>query len=540
MTVDQRLTSNISFYGSAFYSNRRGHYLNPSNLSPAGTNIIQRRRHSDVQPVLPDQRAERSARPLQYRLGKPEHHLVLRVGAALSVGPEHRASGRLERPRLVLADAGRELQPSFAARRTETRSPRHWAGRSRATPPAGTTPGDRDLDQAQRTFPISTSSAIRRPTSATRTTTLAYIQGIRSFNEQILDQRKGRAVRRPAVRSAGRHGQGRYRRDVHQHHSASDDVLDNTDATSLIVPYQQDAQGRQIWAAFTQVNIPIFSEQNALPFLRRVDLEVSWRHDQYSDVKGTSNPKVAFNWAPIDDFTIRGTWGTSFRAPVFGEISPLANVAIAGQNLGDFAQQQGDIDAGCTAGGLAAGGLGRLEGDEFAWPGGDGTPGSATSLSAGAFVLPNGYTFGQHPAARRAFRIIGGSGGVATISAPAAAGTEAGRSDARNGDQLGHRLRLHADHQFPHRPESPGHLLRHQDQQPAAGLRQPDAPIRSTIPSSAISPSWCRPTLPTTRICRATRPAPAICCRRPARRSRPRSRAAGQPAQTRSIRKPRR
>ncbi|HUR58443.1 MAG TPA: Plug domain-containing protein, partial [Opitutaceae bacterium] len=40
ITVDQRLTSNISFYGSGFYSNRRGHYLNPSNLSPSATNIL--------------------------------------------------------------------------------------------------------------------------------------------------------------------------------------------------------------------------------------------------------------------------------------------------------------------------------------------------------------------------------------------------------------------------------------------------------------------------------------------------------------------
>jgi hypothetical protein len=33
ITVDQRLTSNVSFYGSAFYSNRRAKYLNPGNLS---------------------------------------------------------------------------------------------------------------------------------------------------------------------------------------------------------------------------------------------------------------------------------------------------------------------------------------------------------------------------------------------------------------------------------------------------------------------------------------------------------------------------
>ena len=40
ITVDQRLTSNISFYGSAFYSNRRATFLNPGNLSPAGPNIL--------------------------------------------------------------------------------------------------------------------------------------------------------------------------------------------------------------------------------------------------------------------------------------------------------------------------------------------------------------------------------------------------------------------------------------------------------------------------------------------------------------------
>src|SRR6266550_4261400 len=35
MTVDQRLTRNITFTGEAFYSNRRAAYLNPANLSPS-------------------------------------------------------------------------------------------------------------------------------------------------------------------------------------------------------------------------------------------------------------------------------------------------------------------------------------------------------------------------------------------------------------------------------------------------------------------------------------------------------------------------
>jgi iron complex outermembrane receptor protein len=64
----------------------------------------------------------------------------------------------------------------------------------------------------------------------------------------------------------------------------------------LILPVAYDPESRQVWAVFTQVNIPIFSDQNGIPFFRRLEFEASWRHDQYSDVKGTSNPKVAFNW----------------------------------------------------------------------------------------------------------------------------------------------------------------------------------------------------------------------------------------------------
>src|SRR6185503_5328310 len=171
-------------------------------------------------------------------------------------------------------------------------------------------------------------------------------------------------------------------------------------------PYQSDAQGRQIWAVFTQVNVPIFSDMNAIPFFRRLEIEGSWRHDQYSDVQGTSNPKIAFNWAPIDDLTIRGTWGTSFRAPVFGELSPLSNVAIAGQNLGAFAAQTAIIAAGCTAGAnLPPVGSGAWK---VASSTGNGMPGSATACPAASvtsILQPAGISMN------------GGSGGAAVIRA---------------------------------------------------------------------------------------------------------------------------
>ena len=40
ITVDQRLTKDITFYGEGFYSNRRAQYLNPANISPDTTNLL--------------------------------------------------------------------------------------------------------------------------------------------------------------------------------------------------------------------------------------------------------------------------------------------------------------------------------------------------------------------------------------------------------------------------------------------------------------------------------------------------------------------
>jgi iron complex outermembrane recepter protein len=41
LTVDQRLTRNISFYGSAFYSNRRSTFVNPGAITPTANVILQ-------------------------------------------------------------------------------------------------------------------------------------------------------------------------------------------------------------------------------------------------------------------------------------------------------------------------------------------------------------------------------------------------------------------------------------------------------------------------------------------------------------------
>jgi iron complex outermembrane receptor protein len=96
-----------------------------------------------------------------------------------------------------------------------------------------------------------------------------------------------------------------------------------------------DPEPYTVWAGFAQVDIPIFGDNFNLPLIRKLDLEASWRHDQYNSPNGalkggTSNPKLAFTWL-IDETigaTIRGSWGTSFRFANAGEYSVVLSDSI--------------------------------------------------------------------------------------------------------------------------------------------------------------------------------------------------------------------
>ena len=110
---------------------------------------------------------------------------------------------------------------------------------------------------------------------------------------------------------------------------------DGTANPPTIAP-QYDPEPYTVWAGFAQLDVPVFGDNFNLPLLRKLDLEASWRHDQYSSPNGalkggTSNPKLAFTWLVDDQWgaTIRGSWGTSFRFANAGEYS----VVLSDQNV---------------------------------------------------------------------------------------------------------------------------------------------------------------------------------------------------------------
>jgi iron complex outermembrane receptor protein len=75
--------------------------------------------------------------------------------------------------------------------------------------------------------------------------------------------------------------------------------------------------GRTVWAAYTEILIPLVSPEMNVPMVQKFTLDMSGRVDQYTTYGGTKNPKVGFTWQMFDGLQSRGSYGTSFTVPAF-------------------------------------------------------------------------------------------------------------------------------------------------------------------------------------------------------------------------------
>jgi outer membrane receptor protein involved in Fe transport len=70
-------------------------------------------------------------------------------------------------------------------------------------------------------------------------------------------------------------------------------------------------------------NTSIFAEL-AIPVLDDLEVQIAVRHENYSDFGTTTDPKIAFIWQPMESLSLRGSFGTAFRAPSLHQLG-LAN-----------------------------------------------------------------------------------------------------------------------------------------------------------------------------------------------------------------------
>lgn len=112
---------------------------------------------------------------------------------------------------------------------------------------------------------------------------------------------------------------GEYRKE----YTFTDLTIGNSTAQKHIA----DGGSRNVKAVFAELYVPFFGAGNAQPGLEELTLSVAGRYERYSDFGSTTNPKIGLTWRPIDGITLRGSYGTSFRAPTFTEVSTIAGGA---------------------------------------------------------------------------------------------------------------------------------------------------------------------------------------------------------------------
>lgn len=89
---------------------------------------------------------------------------------------------------------------------------------------------------------------------------------------------------------------------------------------SPYLPYSDDAQ-RNLWGIYLQ------DRWDATDTLRVI---LGGRYDRYSDFGGTFNPRLGFNWQFLNDYSLRFSYGTAFRAPTFSELYSKNNPTVKG------------------------------------------------------------------------------------------------------------------------------------------------------------------------------------------------------------------
>jgi iron complex outermembrane receptor protein len=87
--------------------------------------------------------------------------------------------------------------------------------------------------------------------------------------------------------------------------------------------------GRNVRSAYGELFVPIIGEGNEMPWLRRLEITLSGRHDDYNDVGSTTNPKIGANIEFVRGFRLRGNWSRSFVAPAISSLGDPSQNGLA-------------------------------------------------------------------------------------------------------------------------------------------------------------------------------------------------------------------
>ncbi len=106
-----------------------------------------------------------------------------------------------------------------------------------------------------------------------------------------------------------------------------------TSAIGLTIPGNNALGKRFDRAAYSEAYVPLVNPGMGIPLIARMELTAAVRYTDYSLPRmHTVNPKFGFNYSPIEDVKLHGSWGTSFRAPTISQSLPTSTASILGGN----------------------------------------------------------------------------------------------------------------------------------------------------------------------------------------------------------------
>lgn len=83
---------------------------------------------------------------------------------------------------------------------------------------------------------------------------------------------------------------------------------------------------RNVTAAYAELALPLSDFEGAGLGIGRLDLSAAVRGERYDGIGDTLNPKLGLSWQPVRAVRLRTSFGTSFRAPGFGDLRQDAGV----------------------------------------------------------------------------------------------------------------------------------------------------------------------------------------------------------------------
>jgi outer membrane receptor protein involved in Fe transport len=97
----------------------------------------------------------------------------------------------------------------------------------------------------------------------------------------------------------------------------TDPVLGTTSASNStgVNDTPSTSGSRTVFSAFAEATVPILSPGMGIPLLKKVELQLAGRHENYSDFGGVTKPRAAIAWDVVDSVRLRASWERGFKAP---------------------------------------------------------------------------------------------------------------------------------------------------------------------------------------------------------------------------------